>query len=410
MPSIRFPEFSGTWELRNLGELTERVRSNDGRMNLPTLTISAAKGWLDQRERFSANIAGNEQKNYTLLSKGELSYNKGNSKLAKYGVVFELKNYKEALVPRVYHSFRVNKYSLASFIEYMFETKKTDQELAKIISSGARMDGLLNIGYEDFMGIKVKVPNILEQEKISNLISSFDANVFLQQQKLAILQQTKQGFLQKMFLKEGESIPEVRFPGFTDAWEQRKLGEMGEFRKRYSYSRVDEGKGEYAHIHYGDIHSKYTGFINSTTNVPTIKSILEHETLLNGDIIIADASEDHDDLGKTLIIEDINNRKLIAGSHTFNFRPVETLNSSFYLYYTQSDSYKNFIYKKATGISVLGLSKNNIGNMMFKIPSNLEQTKIGAFFKQLDNAITLQQCELDALKETKKAFLQKMFV
>lgn len=75
-----------------------RIQGNDGNMDLPTLTISAGEGWLDQRDRFNRNIAGKEQKNYTLLKKGQLSYNHGNSKLAKYGVVFALKDYEKALV------------------------------------------------------------------------------------------------------------------------------------------------------------------------------------------------------------------------------------------------------------------------------------------------------------------------
>lgn len=125
-----------------MGDITKRVRGNDGRMDLPTLTISAGSGWLDQRDRFSGNIAGNEQENYTLLRNGELSYNHGNSKLAKYGAVFELKTFKEALVPRVYHSFKATPQTRSLFIEYMFASKKPDRELGKLISSGARMDGL----------------------------------------------------------------------------------------------------------------------------------------------------------------------------------------------------------------------------------------------------------------------------
>ncbi|EMC47135.1 hypothetical protein SMU102_09968, partial [Streptococcus mutans S1B] len=166
IPEVRFPEFTDAWEQRKLGEVVARVKGNDGRMDLPTLTISAGNGWLDQRDRFSGNIAGNEQKNYTLLQKGDLSYNHGNSKLAKYGAVFELQTFKEALVPRVYHSFKPNGYSVSSFIEYMFATKLPDRELGKLISSGARMDGLLNISYDDFMGIKIIFPTLPEQEAI----------------------------------------------------------------------------------------------------------------------------------------------------------------------------------------------------------------------------------------------------
>ena len=156
VPDLRFQGFIDDWELRKLKDVTERVRSNDGRMDLPTLTMSASSGWLDQKDRFSGDISGKEKKNYTLLKKGELSYNHGNSKLAKYGVVFSLTNYEEALVPRVYHSFKALENTSADFIEYMFSTKLPDRELGKLVSSGARMDGLLNINYDDFMNIQGK--------------------------------------------------------------------------------------------------------------------------------------------------------------------------------------------------------------------------------------------------------------
>ncbi|EIM6513219.1 restriction endonuclease subunit S [Salmonella enterica] len=198
VPEIRFPGFTEDWEQRKLSEFTERVRGNDGRMNLPTLTMSASLGWMSQEERFSANIAGKEQKNYTLLRKGELSYNHGNSKLAKYGVVFVLKNYDEALVPRVYHSFKVIEGN-SFFIEQYFTSKLPDRELGKLVSSGARMDGLLNINYESFINIKLTVPDPKEQIKIGNFFKQLDETITLHQRKLDLLKETKKGFLQKMF-------------------------------------------------------------------------------------------------------------------------------------------------------------------------------------------------------------------
>lgn len=165
-----------------MGDVCSRVQGNDGRMKLPTLTISAGNGWMRQEDRFSGNIAGNEQKNYTLLHTGELSYNHGNSKLAKYGAVFSLRNYGEALVPRVYHSFRVEEGS-ADYIEYYFATKLPDRELRKLISSGARMDGLLNIGYDEFMGIKMMFPSIKEQNEIAAYFRSLDHLITLHQRQ-----------------------------------------------------------------------------------------------------------------------------------------------------------------------------------------------------------------------------------
>ena len=200
VPELRFSGFADDWEERKLKDVTERVRSNDGRMDLPTLTMSASSGWLDQKDRFSGDISGKEKKNYTLLKKGELSYNHGNSKLAKYGVVFSLTNYEEALVPRVYHSFKALENTSADFIEYMFSTKLLDRELGKLISSGARMDGLLNINYDDFMNIHISIPNYEEQILMSAFFRKLDDTIALHQFKLDLLKEQKKGFLQKMFV------------------------------------------------------------------------------------------------------------------------------------------------------------------------------------------------------------------
>ena len=201
-PEIRFAGFTDAWEQRKLGEIAERVQGNDGRMNLPILTISAANGWMSQEDRFSGNIAGKEQGNYTLLHKGELSYNHGNSKLAKYGTVFSLEAYKEALVPRVYHSFKTTGGN-SNFIEYYFATKLLDKELAKLISSGARMDGLLNIGFKEFMGINLKLPLYSEQVKIAEYLRNLDHLITLHQRKCDKLKLIKKFMLQNMFPKKG---------------------------------------------------------------------------------------------------------------------------------------------------------------------------------------------------------------
>ena len=187
------------WEQRKLGDICSRVQGNDGRMELPTLTISAGNGWMNQEDRFSGNIAGKEQKNYTLLKRGELSYNHGNSKLAKYGTVFSLQTYEEALVPRVYHSFKVEKGN-ANFVEYYFATKLPDRELGKLISSGARMDGLLNIGYDDFMGISLLLPKMQEQDCIAGYFRKIDMFITLHQHKCEQLQSMKKFMLQNMFV------------------------------------------------------------------------------------------------------------------------------------------------------------------------------------------------------------------
>lgn len=392
---MRFPGFSEGWEERKLKEVSERVRGNDGRMDLPTLTISAASGWLDQRERFSGNIAGNEQKNYTLLSKGELSYNHGNSKLAKYGAVFVLRTFEEALVPKIYHSFKMTEEASADFIESMFATKKPDKELAKLISSGARMDGLLNINYDEFVSINITIPQIEEQRKIAKFLRDLENAIILQQQELETLKQTKQGFLQKMLPKEGDSVPELRFSGFTDAWEQYKLKDV------FSYKQGQQ-------IPVENQYFENPGDLKRFIRIVDLTSINEPERYINYD---GDNVVKTDDLfmiryGQPGIVG--YGYMGVIANNLFRLIPkIETVNL-FYKYIFE------FIYPQIKSLSssttMPALNFKSMDTLELTIPGIDEQQKIGNFFKQIDGLITLHQRELDALKETKKAFLQKMFV
>ena len=360
VPQLRFPEFTDAWKQRELCSLTKRIQGNDGRMDLDILTISAGNGWMKQEERFSGNIAGKEQKNYTLLHKGELSYNHGNSKLAKYGAVFSLQNFEEALVPRVYHSFKMLSGS-AKFIEYYFATKLPDRELGKLISSGARMDGLLNIKYDDFMGIKLTIPSEMEQHKISTFFSKLDNTITLQQRKLNSLQKLKKGLLQKMFPKNGENIPEIRFPEFSDAWKQRKLEQI-----------IDVGSGrDYKHLSEGGIPVYGTGGYMLSVN----------EAL----------SWEEDAIG-------IGRKGTIDKPYILQ-APFWTVDTLFYAI-PKKEQDLDFLYcifqnidwkKKDESTGVPSLSKTIINKTYCMTPNYDEQKKIGCFFSKIDNLITLQQ-------------------
>ena len=393
-PNLRFKGFTDDWEQRKLKDVSERVRGNDGRMELPTLTISAGKGWLDQRDRFSGNIAGKEQKNYTLLSENELSYNKGNSKLAKYGVVFKLSAYKEALVPRVYHSFRTNKEANPDYIEYMFATKLPDRELGKLVTSGARMDGLLNINYDDFIGIKIKIPSLAEQSKISILFIQLDNLITLHQRKLDQLNQLKAALLQQMFPGKGETVPKLRFAGFEGDWEERKLGEMvGTISSGNRLPKSELTKGNVPYI------------VAQTKNNGVFGYISENTKDYNGNDMKLFPSNS--------ISFSIDNPEAIfyrnEPFYTSNIMRVihnETLREFDYIFIIESMKMFTKSYdwsRKFSGPIVSNLK------IMFPM-DNEEQLKIGQFFKQLDNTITLQQRKLEQLQDIKQVLLQNMFI
>ena len=375
IPKIRFKGFTEPWEQRKLGEICSRVQGNDGRMELPTLTISAANGWMKQEDRFSGNIAGKEQKNYTLLHKGELSYNHGNSKLAKYGTVFSLQTYEEALVPRVYHSFKVEIGS-ADFIEYYFATKMPDRELRKLISSGARMDGLLNIGYDDFMGIKMMFPSVLEQDKIAEYFRAFDHLITLHQRKCDDTKELKKYMLQKMFPKNGEKFPEIRFKGFTEAWEQRKLGDIATFINGRAYSQEELlSSGKYKVLRVGNFY----------TNDSWYYSDLELDDKYyaeEGDLLYTWSAT----FGPHIWRGD----KVIYHYHIWKVELSEHLEKRFAVQLLEQD--KATILSDKNGSTMVHITKAGMEEKIVLIPKNVnEQAKIGAYLDELDNLITLHR-------------------
>lgn len=204
-------------------------------------------------------------------------------------------------------------------------------------------------------------------------------------------------------------VPELRFPEFQGEWKKKELGELCKFVKNYSYSRKDEGQGKYCHIHYGDIHAKYNGYINESTDIPSIKNTGEHVQLKKGDVIVADASEDYTDLGKAITILDPGNRNIVAGLHTFALRPTKDLNSLYLQHYTRSNSYQRYMCKAGTGVSVYGINKTNISKLQLCYPSLQEQRKIGELFYIIDKKLELQQKLIETLEEYKKGMMQKIF-
>ncbi|WP_297132268.1 restriction endonuclease subunit S [Terrisporobacter sp.] len=205
-------------------------------------------------------------------------------------------------------------------------------------------------------------------------------------------------------------IPKLRFKEFSGEWESIRLGELGEFKKTYSFSRSVEGKGDYKHIHYGDIHMNYNGIISKDKLIPSIDipSDDNYELIKEKDIIFADASEDRKYLGKVAVVRSIEGN-VLSGLHTMCFRPNETLSSEFFLNHSLNKEYLKFMYTRGNGAKVLGISKANLSEYKFLAPSKEEQEKIASFFSLIDDKISLQGEKVEALKDHKKGMMQKIF-
>lgn len=210
-------------------------------------------------------------------------------------------------------------------------------------------------------------------------------------------------------MEEKKLVPKRRFKGFNKNLNKEIFKNLGSFGKTYSFSRSREGDGIYHHIHYGDIHTKNFGIIHEDTEVPAITEMNNFETVKKGDIVIADASEDYNDLGKVVVIGELKKKKVIAGLHTFKFTPNSKLLSEYFLYYSQTNYYRKFSAKIGTGISVFGISKENLSKLNLNLPSLDEQQKIGKFFRVLDERIANQERKIAKVKALKEAYLIEMF-
>lgn len=199
VPEIRFSGFADDWEQRKLGEVVNEITRTDENSDAPVMMITASDGFINQSERYSTDNAGQSLRRYILLERGELAYNHGASKLRPYGSCFALTTEEKARVPFVYHCFSTEREE-PELLSLVLNGKSVELQLRKIVSSGARMDGLLNISFEEYSSIPINLPIKLEQTKIVDFFRSLDKVISLHQRKLEKLRQIKKSMLERMFV------------------------------------------------------------------------------------------------------------------------------------------------------------------------------------------------------------------
>ncbi len=402
-PEVRFAGFSGEWEETRLSDIVKLFGGNAfsssdaSSFGVPWLKIAnvGINGIDWSTSSYLPDELWNSYKDYRLykgdyvmaLTRPILNH------ILKISIVD-----KKALLNQ-----RVAKLIFATNAEYGYQLLQRRSVVDKIENELAGTDPP-NLGSGNLKNIDISIPlNKDEQLKIGNFFKQLDDTIALHQQELNTLKQTKQGFLQKMFPKEGQSVPEVRFPVFTGEWELLKLNEVAEIigggtpstnvQEYWDgdidwYSPVEIGKKTYA----SGSRRKITalGLKKSSAKVlPADRTILFTSRAGIGDMAILKKD----------------------GATNQGFQSL-VINNNFDTYFVYSIGYKikEFALKHASGSTFLEISRKNLGEMHLFVPSLEEQSQIGNFFKQLDDTIALHQRELDALKETKKAFLQKMFV
>ena len=199
VPEIRFSGFTDAWEQCKLSCIAEEVTRTDPESNAPVMMITANNGFIEQSDRYAFNNAGKSLKKYILLKKGEMAYNHGASKLRPYGSCFALITAENARIPFVYHCFSVGEND-SEFVSMELNGSRVENQLRRIVSSGARMDGLLNISYEEYSSMELMMPSIPEQHALSDYFRKLDNLITLHQRKLEKLQNIKKSMLEKMFV------------------------------------------------------------------------------------------------------------------------------------------------------------------------------------------------------------------
>ena len=410
-PAIRFKGFTDAWEQRKLGEVVERItRKNENLESTLPLTISAQHGLINQNEFFDKRIASKDVSGYFLVRNGEFAYNKSTSSDAPWGAIKRLDRYESGVLSTLYIVFKISdeRKTSSDYIVTYYNTDLWHKGIQAIAAEGARNHGLLNVAPADFFETNLTMPkDYAEQQQIGSFFQQLDHLITLHQRKYDKLQVLKKAMLEKMFPKNGSSVPEIRFKGFTDAWEQRKLGEMGQTYTGLSGKTKDDfGHGRARFVTYMNV------FSNPISN-PEMTEPIEIDPKQNevevGDVFFTTSSETPEEVGMSSILLE-KRGKTYLNSFCFGFRPSEKIDSYYLAYMLRSESARAKITLLAQGISRYNISKNKVMEIAVSLPSLDEQKMIGQYFSQLDHLITLHQRELEKLQNIKKSMLEKMFV
>jgi len=387
-PEIRFKGYTDEWEQRKLGDLVDRVtRKNQDLVSELPLTISAQYGLIDQNEFFDKRVASKDVSGYYLIENGEFAYNKSTSTDAPWGAIKRLDRYENGVLSTLYIVFGIKENNPvdSDFLVSYYNTNLWHKGIHEIAAEGARNHGLLNIAPADFFETKLMIPqDIEEQKKIGKYFEELERLITLHQRKCDEIKSLKKYMLQKMFPQNEQKVPEIRFEGFTEAWEQRKLGDVAQEFKSGNSLKADEIDitGDYP-VYGGNGLRGYT----STYNHDGEYALIGRQGALCGNMNYS--------AGKAYFTEHAVVVKADENNVTrFLYYMLDTMNLGQY-----SDQ-----------SAQPGLAVNKLVKLENSFPKKEEQQQIGAYFRSLDHLITLHQQKCEELKKIKKFMLQKMFV
>lgn len=384
---LGFANYTGNLVTSRLGDLCERImrKNSENQSDLP-LTISSIDGLVDQRNYFNKVVAAKDMSGYYLLKRGEFAYNKSYSVGYDYGTIKRLNKYDEGCLSTLYICFAIKSNAIDSnYLECFFDSLVWYKDMANVCTEGARNHGLLNVDIEEFFNIKVVYPaDIEEQKKTAKILNNLDEKIKAEKTNVEKLKALKSSMLTKMFPKEGESVPELRFKGFTDPWEQRKAKELCNIGtgKSNTQDQVEDGI--------------YPFYIRSDIPVKSNKYLYDCEAV----ITIGDGN-----IGRVFHYV---NGKFDLHQRCYKMTDFQDIWGKYFYYFFSTRFYDRAM-KMTAKATVDSVRLEMISEMdIWKPTAICEQKKIAEFFTSLDNLITLHQRKYEKLLDVKKAFLEKM--
>ncbi len=388
-PKLRFPGFDEPYRSAQLGDIAALVNRTDPKSNAPIMMLSAGNGFIMQSEKYSRDNAGQSLKKYILLKQGELAYNHGASKAKQFGCCYELTE-PEARIPYVYHCFKINNHEYTPFIAMALNNAKMDKQLKRLVSSSVRMDGLLNISFEDYMSVTIHLPSPSEQKRIADFLQKIDERIAAQEELLASLKKYKRGAIKSIFTQR------VSFHAEKNKWESHKMSELITLQSGQDFAPTDfneQGKGIPYMTGASCIVEGQT-VVSRWTTVP--RCFAYHgDTLLvckgSGSGAVAFLSQD----------------KVHIARQFMALRPHGGMTKEFCLYLTLHLSEK--MKQSATGL-IEGIDRKTVLNQRVFLPPIVEQERIVKFLSAIEKALITQEGVLKSLVSIKKGLMQQLFI
>lgn len=380
-PAIRFAGFTEEWERRKLGDVVD-VRSGKDYKHLQegSIPVYGTGGYM-----LSVNEA---------LSYAEDAIGIGRKGTIDKPYILEAPFW---TVDTLFYAVPRDNDDL-NFIFGIFQNtdwKKKDEST-----------GVPSLSKTAIKEIDVLITRTYEQTKIGAYFAQIDTLITLHQRKYDKLVCIKKAMLEKMFPKNGSCCPEIRFAGFTDAWERRKLGELADFGKGQGYTKSDLRETGNPIIMYGRLYTKYQTIISE---VDTFVDVIIADAVFSkgGEVILPSSGETAEDIA---IASSVEKAGLLLGGGLNVVFPNQDIESRFLAIEISFGTPHDDLAKRAQGKSIVHLYNEDLKEVLVSYPSIEEQKSIASLFSNLDHLITLQQQSLEKLKTLKKAFLEKMFV